>query len=337
VWVQKLISGEKETDLNFETTAKRSEMGHYEIGRGSICVITTLVIGIIILCACLSASFHYIEYDQYGLLKDNYGTVRLSKVYEQGRYFFPLNYDMIIFPAHYIEVDFNEAVFTDTGLEIEIEVGFYYQLPRDFIGRIYNDFSLNYHSLVLSNSRTTIKDEAAKLKIDQYITNRSAIELVFAHAVSNELNSKLYISAPIELFRIGEIQFPDSVLETSLESAISIQNNELLKSSQAVALIKAETQKLVTEIDVSTTLLLSYATNEASRIIQAANSYANQVTIKTRGTAINALLQSLNFTSSNQTMKIIEKFALLDNADSVLYIDDRLSGKGIDIQVNSTD
>jgi hypothetical protein len=315
-----------------------ARMGHYEIGGGACCAISTILVGIAILCACLAASFHYVEYDQYGLLKDNYGTVRLSKVYEQGRYFFPLNYDMIIFPAHYIEVDFNEAVFTDTGLEIEIEVGFYYQLPRESIGQIYNDFSLNYNSLVLSNSRTTIKDEAAKLKIDQYITNRSAIELVFARAVNSELKDKLHISAPIDLFRIGDVKLPDSVIETSLQSAISIQNNELLKSSQAVALIKAETQKLVTEIDVSTSLLLSYASNEASRITQAANSYANQVAIKTRGTAISSLLVSLNFTSNNSTMKIIEKFALLDNAESVIYIDDRLTGNGngLDIQVNST-
>jgi hypothetical protein len=62
------------------------------------------------------------------------------------------------------------------------------------------------------------------------------------------------------------------------------------------------------------------------------------VAIKTRGTAISSLLVSLNFTSNNSTMKIIEKFALLDNAESVIYIDDRLTGNGngLDIQVNST-
>jgi hypothetical protein len=309
---------------------------YYEFPDGSAWVfLSTIMVGIAILCACVTTSFHYVEYHQYGLLKDNYGTVRLSKVYEQGRYFFPLNYDMIIFPAHYIEVDFNEVVFTDTGLEFQVEIGFYYQLPRESIGRIYNEFSLNYHNLVLINTRSTLKDEAAKIKIDQYITNRTGVEQIFAHAVSTELKSSLYIDAPKDLFRIGEIDLPDKVLNTSLKSAISIQNNDLLKNSQAVAVIIAETQKLVTEIDASTSLLLSYATNEAERIIQAANSYANQVTIKTRGTAISNLVNSLNFTSNNSTMKIIEKFALLDNADSVLLVGEDVSnGNAIQLQLN---
>lgn len=242
---------------------------------------------------------------------------------------------MIIFPARYIDVDFNEAVFTDTGLEIDVEVGFFYQLPRESIGRIYNEFSLNYHSLVLSNSRTTIKDEAAKIKIDQYITNRSGIEAIFAHAVSRELLSNLYIDAPVGLFRIGDVHLPSKVIETSLQSAISIQNNQLLQSSQAVALIIAETNKLVTEIDVSTSLLLEYASNQANRIIQEANSYSNQVSIKTRGLAISTLLNSLNFTSRNHTLDIIEKFALLDNSEHVVFIEDSVSaGSGVQLQID---
>jgi hypothetical protein len=142
----------------------------------------------------------------------------------------------------------------------------------------------------------------------------------------------------VNLFRIGDVQLPSKVLETSLISAISIQNNELLQSSQAVALIKAETNKLVTEIDVSTSLLLEYASNEANRIIQEANSFSNQVSIKTRGLAISTLLSSLNFTAPmNHTLDIIEKFALLDNSESVVYLDERFSqGGGVQLQVNAT-
>ena len=284
-----------------------------------------LIVGIAVLCACLTTSFHYIEYDEYGLLKDNYGTVRLSKVYDQGRYFFPLNYDMIIFPAHYLEVEFDESVFTDTGLEFEIEIRFYYQLPRESIGKIYDEFSLSYHNLVLMNSRSTLKGEAAKIKIDQYLMNRTAVEQIFAKAVSEELMKSLYIDAPKHLFRIGEINLPEKVLNTSLQSAVSIQNNDLLKNSQAVSVLNAETKKMISEIDATTTLLLNFATNEANRIVEAARSYANQVAIKTRGIAISAMVDSLNFTTRNQTMKIIEKFALLDNADSVLLVGESTS------------
>lgn len=288
---------------------------------GIFCLI---LIGIIILCATISTSFHYVSYKEYALLKDNYGTVRLSKVYGQGRYFFPLNYDMITFPSNYIQVNFEEKVFTDTGLEFEVEIVFYYRLPRESIGKIYNQFSNSYHDLVIINARTTIKNEAANLDINSYLSNRKQVELIFATSVNSVLKNVLFVEAPINLFKIGEITLPDSIVESSLESAVSIQNNELLQNSQAVTLIRAETLKLVTEINVSTSLLLEYSTNEANRIIEQANSYANQISVKTRGISLRSLLNSLNFTTNNYTLQIIEKFALLDNSDSVT-----LFGNGI--------
>ena len=64
--------------------------------------------------------------------------------FDTGRYFYPLNYDTIIFPSNYIGVDFDVVVFTDNGLEFEVEVGFYYKLPRENVGKIYDAFSKNY-------------------------------------------------------------------------------------------------------------------------------------------------------------------------------------------------
>ena len=45
------------------------------------------LVAALIICCTIPLSFHYVSYDQYALLRDVYGTVRLSKVYEQGDVF----------------------------------------------------------------------------------------------------------------------------------------------------------------------------------------------------------------------------------------------------------
>ncbi len=105
---------------------QRSTIGedpdNYHFSRCCVILSILSLIGAIILCATVASSFHYVKYDQYALLQDRYGTVRLSRVYEEGRYFFPLNYNMIKFPATYIPVQLDTLVFTETGLEFDIQV-----------------------------------------------------------------------------------------------------------------------------------------------------------------------------------------------------------------------
>ena len=165
---------------------------YYECKDTTFCVLLSIiVVGITIFCATISSSFHYVEYYNYALLRDVYGTVRLSKTYTQGRYFFPTNYDMITFPSYYINVEFEEKVFTDTGLTIMVDIGFRYRLPAQNVGKIYNEFSMSYHDLVVINARTTIKNQAATLPIDSYIYSRSEVEELFAQSVQSTLATVL--------------------------------------------------------------------------------------------------------------------------------------------------
>ena len=131
--------------------------------------------------------------------------------------------------------------------------------------------------LVKINAKTTIKNEAANLGVSDYIVRRSETELLFANAVHDILRQNVMVEAPVKLFKMGEIHLPESVIETSLESAIAIQNNELLLNTQAVEVVRSETNRLVAEIDAETSATLQFAVNDAERIVEKAKSYANQV------------------------------------------------------------
>lgn len=293
---------------------------YYNLDGKSAAIITTLLCGAIIFSACIAESFHYVNFDEYALLQDVYGSVRLSKVYGEGRYFFPLNYDLIIFPASYHSVAFDAVVFTDSGLEFSVEVDFYYRVPKEKLGDIYDSFSSNYHDRVVSNAQTTIKNIAAPLSIDDYMVNRSHVQRLFAESVRDVLQANVLVEAPVELFRIGEVRLPPSIIERSLESAIAIQRNEILANTQEVVVIRSETEKLVAEIDAQRNQVLNFALNKADLIIEDSNSFARQVDIRARGLGIATMLSTLNFTTSNYTMDIVNRLAQLDNTANTKYV-----------------
>jgi hypothetical protein len=73
------------------------------------CVI--VFVGLMVASICIGESIQYVEYDEYALLKNKYSGVRLGKVYEAGRYFYPLTYELLVFPATFRKVDFAASVF----------------------------------------------------------------------------------------------------------------------------------------------------------------------------------------------------------------------------------
>ena len=111
----------------------------------------------------------------------------------------------------------------------------------------------------------TVKNTAAPLSIDEYIFNRTYVQDLFAVTVRNDLLENVKVDAPAKMFRIGwpkhikflfyqsfhpnlflncefhskriliffiilgKVTLPDSVLDLSLESAIAIQQNEILE------------------------------------------------------------------------------------------------------------
>jgi hypothetical protein len=116
-----------------------------------------MFITIILLVSLLPPSFHYIDYDTYGLLRNNYGDVHLTPTYGPGRYFQPLSFSYVEFPATYQAVEMSTAVFLDNGMEFDLTVRFYYRIPKDHVGVIYDTFSNSYNSRIEGNAKNQIK------------------------------------------------------------------------------------------------------------------------------------------------------------------------------------
>ena len=119
------------------------------------------------------------------------------------------------------------------------------RLPKESVPFVYNLFSKSYPDLILSNARTTIKNTAANLKLDLYFNNHTQIETLFATNVAHTLATLFKVEVPLEFFRIGTLQLPSTLLNSSLTTATARQQNDILTRQQAFAVYQAETATLV--------------------------------------------------------------------------------------------
>jgi len=292
----------------------------------TIAIYTVFIIFVIVVSCTVSLSFWYINYSQYALEKNTYTGVRLADTKEEGRYFLPLTEQMVVFPATFNEVSFVSESFADNGLEFNIHISFFYKLPKNNIGKIYDQFSTNYHTRVVSNSKRLVKNEAAQFPVDYYLENRSYIEDTIATALEIDLMDTVYVDAPAFYFKITRIEFPASLIATSLNTAKSLQQNEVEEYLQDIDVINADTNALKAAIDANAVQTIEFANNEAVRILTTSKAQADRILLITRSNGLEHVCFNLKITTPSLKMKLVEAFAIKDNTHDPKILNDLGSG-----------
>ena len=295
---------------NWWSPIESPDSEHYEI---NITFFVVLFMGIIVFLITFPLSFNYINYDQYGLIRDTYGSVHLNPTYTAGRYFRPIVYSFVTFPSTYQAIDFTTPVFADNGMEFDLNFRFYFRIPINQVGTIYNIYSKNYDSRIIGNSKKVIKNVASGFDVNHYMENRSYVESLLATNISAELSSVIGVEVPVEYCRILNIHFPYTLINTSLDSALALQQNQLNVILQSVQLIQATTDQLVAAINAETQLLLQNADNAANQIVGTANAESNNIINTARSFGIASLFHQLNITSAGDKSKLLKAMAIYDN------------------------
>lgn len=281
--------------------------------RRCACLSIVALIDIIVTISCVASSYHYVSYDEMAFKRAVYGSVDTSVIYNQGRYFMPLTYSVVRFPAVYQPIVFLLSVFSDNGLEFDVSVSFQYKLPPNSLADIYNKYSTNYESLVISVSKAAIKNTATLFGVEDYLSNRTYIENKFAVAVHGKLSEIVWVDAPTQFFKIISIHFPGSLIDKSLQTVVTLQNNELLLAQQQLSVINAETDSIIAAIDAQTTLTLAYATNTATQTVNESQNKAKRLMVNARGQGIATFLSLLGFNSTDTAMCV-------ENRDEIIRI-----------------
>lgn len=271
------------------------------------------ILGTFITIICVSLSFHYIYYDKYALRKNTYSGVDLTKVYGEGRHFLTLDNSLIMFPADFRPIQFNSRIFAENGLEFDCEISFFYRLPKDNVAEIYDKFSTNYHSRVETNAKQIVKNVASTFGVNDFLDNRYIIRDTIAKELNEQLMKIVKVECPTRYFEITSIIFPQSIIDFSLDSAITLQRNEILIKQQQVDIITADTNRMKSEIDAKALQTVEYSINEAELLIASSEAKAVQISLVTRSTGIKIVMDSLNIVNEEEKNEIVSAFAVMDS------------------------
>ena len=284
------------------------------------------IVAVIVISSTVSLSFWYINYSQYALERNTYTGVRLADTKGEGRYFLPLTEQMVVFPATYQRESFVSESFATNGLEFDIHVAFEWRLPKDNVGKIYDEFSTNYPARVLSNAKRLVKNVASTFTVENYLSNRTYVENTIAAALEIDLLNTVYVDAPAFYFKITRIEFPTSLIDTSLATAKSLQQNEVEIFLQNIDVINADTNALKAAIDAQAVQAVEFANNEAGLILVTSKAQAEQILLVTRSNGIEEVCSNLNITSPALKTKVVEAFAIKDNTHDPKILNNLGSG-----------
>lgn len=265
-------------------------------------------------------SINFVNYNQYAFAHNIFTSVDTSKVLVQGIYLYPPWTKLEYFPSTYQNVKLFEPVFSDNGLEFDLEVIFYYKLKKNKLASIYNLFSKNYHSRILSNSKQIIKNIGSKYSVEDYILNRFKIEKDIGISLSNELDIEIGIDINPKFVKITNIKFPENVVQTNLLSAIAQQQNDVEINKQNYQSVLSETNYIVSQLKTEFEQITEFSKNEANLLIANSNSLSKNIIGKAKLSGINIFFNALGINDSKTKNMYIDWFGIDDNLNSTFVI-----------------
>lgn len=276
-----------------------------------------LLVSIIIITSTVSMSYHYVRYDEYAFEINRYHGVHMGHVYTEGRYFLTLDNTMTYFKSTYQPIKFVSATFSDNGLEFDLDISFYYKIPKENLAQIYNLYSTSYEGKIESNAKQITKNIASTFSVEEFLTNRSYIEKTIGYALEAQLNKTLKVYVPTDYFKIISIKFPEILVSKSLDTAIALQNNEIASLQQAVNVINADTTQMVSEITAQSNRVIQYAQTQSTLIQSNANSQSSNILLTARTDGMELFCSILNITNPHHINKINKIFGIIDGAKNL--------------------
>lgn len=282
-------------------------------------------ISMLLLVILLPPSLSYIRYNQYAFKKNTISNfVDQSQVYENGRHFWGLFQEPVLFPKTFQRVSFNGndlMVFSrgsqegETGLEFALECDVFYRLGKENISDIYTKFANTYQDRFVDAIRASVKNSAPNYQVDEYITHRHIIEEAIAQELNHDL-ADLHFGIENWKFMLRRTVFPSKIRDIFLKTSVQELNNDKSVLEQEVLLIKKETEEQVQEIQANITIVEQVAIAQATALVKKGHAEAARISQEATGQGLNYFLDTLNITSQADRSRVFRLLAVMDNPTS---------------------
>lgn len=278
--------------------------------------VTAVFLGLLIIIgATVGASYQYVEPLTYALMKNaNPGQSKVDqKTYTNGRYYVGPSRKQITFPSTAIQVDYwrgsqsgTVIVFTTSGLEVVVEVVFYYRLKKDSIYDIFTKYNKGIYNFVSSNALRAIKNAAVQFGVEDYITRREEIQEALYQALRAEMMNYPFIDfMGRDFFYLNSVVYPEQFVNTWLSASVQTQVVQKNDADRENAAVLSQTEVLKTEINTNITRINYQRDQQISQIMANATSYSDLVRNAQISVNTADIMRALNITSQADVDKFI--------------------------------
>jgi hypothetical protein len=294
-----------------------------------ISLICLLIVGILLTVILVPLAFSYLEYYEYGLVRDKTsGTVESGQVYTRGRYMLGVTKGFLTYQAdaHHERLEdltvFSSGDNTETvGLVFTIDVDFTFFLKQEEISDLHKDLASSYRSVIVSRATDAIKNEAIYIPFNDYFQERRLVEKRFRDAVQKRWETQPSVHCTLDQFHMGGISIPESVANKQLESRVQSESND-----KEAFLQRAQIEREQTAVEANSIML------ESDNVLRTANAEASLLTSRANSTA----KQMITEAQFNGTKTLLQAAGIRDEDDmtSLMYIRTLANRASLDMEVS---
>mmetsp|Transcript_77301 Transcript_77301/g.94785 ORF Transcript_77301/g.94785 Transcript_77301/m.94785 type:complete len:303 (-) Transcript_77301:129-1037(-) len=268
----------------------------------------------IIFMSLFIASFVYVDYDEYAFKKNTLtNKINQEIVYENGRYFWGVNFAKVEFPKLYQKVVLELSVANQEGVSVFIDVSFWYKIFEDDLQKLYSNYGTRYESQITSISTAAIRNTAVDFSVNEYLKDRRFITESMANTLSSDLQNIMFIDVPPKWINLGDITFSQTLLQTHLNAAVALEANKQKDHEKDATEVRSNTKKEVESITANTTIITRTAQANKTSLIEKAQASYEKIIGDARGQGLTIVINKLGINNDDTKSKFLKLMAILDN------------------------
>lgn len=263
-----------------------------------IVTVIAVITGILTVSLTLP-SFGVVQYDEWGLVKNNWtGEVDYTQVYEPGRYFIGLTSEFVTFPSDYRTIEFSDDYTaedspitgrTNDSIEVEFDFSFQYKLEKDDVPILMQTFGENFEYQFVQNARSVLRNVAGSHEAIDFVQDRPGIQQEMLTELNATFSNNLF--SRVLITQLRRIQLDTNWLQAKADYQIALLE-------QNAALVRVQTEIMEAESQYNITLIEANASAQATIIAAQAEAEALNITLTQEGLSFAEFMTTMNFNST---------------------------------------
>lgn len=229
---------------------------------------------------------------------------------------------ILLFPSNIQSIEFTDsgALFgggerydplhtrTKEGLGLHLHVALQYQLQKENVGKLYNEFNQNYEQVYVSSVRDILIKAASQYRATQLWQDRQG----FGDNMQKMVNAALNMTyASCWGLQLMVIDLPDVFEDSIVHTQVQKQSVQTREHEQSIAQIEAETKVIMAQYDKTVKVIRAQGVANYTLITKRAQARAQRQRIDVEADVMAMVIKSLHVDPDG--LVEYQKFSVLDD------------------------